>query len=477
MSDTQALLSKITALRRRLEQAQGLVADAGQVAESLAPPGGNPHWLLHQKVMDGTHWNSLLDTTLRQVSSSGETVSLPPQLTARARRLLERGQDLLGRLRTLSDALESEKDTDPLVLGLRETVAMADAVLQLIGTFPEAPSVQLRLCDGIEVILSEVARRIAKIEFLLSRRRLENSRIEILAGLLSDLNAGRTRDLHPWLALAKAVVDEVQEGRPLRFFQEEPEVPSRFIAAHSITVAQVAARIVRHDPNLSRRTLDLVLATLVHDIGMLRIPVEILAHAGPLTDSQKRTIESHPWVGAELVAGLMSGQSWLAETTAQHHERVDGKGYPAGLTGSQMEPLARLLALCDVYAAYCTRRPYRREKDPRTALADTLLLAQAGALDKTQAEKLLVLGFYPAGSTVELADGAIAYVVENPLDGKHPNSTIRPVLAILTNTQGLPLPSVRYLDLAQWNGPNIIRSLTMEERHRLLGINFPELVL
>src|SRR5262249_56556286 len=94
-----------------------------------------------------------------------------------------------------------------------------------------------------------------------------------------------------------------------------------------------------------------VLGALVQDAGMLRVPAEVLAHAGPFDDSGRRAVEVHVPEGIELVGQLAAGAPWLVEATAGHHERLDGTGYPAGLRAEQLGPLARLLAVCDVYAA------------------------------------------------------------------------------------------------------------------------------
>src|SRR5207302_1036318 len=153
------------------------------------------------------------------------------------------------------------------------------------------------------------------------------------------------------------------------------------------------------------------LAALVHDVGMLRVPLEILVHPGSLNDEQKRAVERHTQIGADLAARLLPNGAWLAEATGGHHERLDGTGYPGGLRDGHIAPLTRLLAVCDVYAALRAPRPHREARSTRTALADTLLLADQGALDPREAERLLLLSFYPPGTVVELADGAVGLVV------------------------------------------------------------------
>jgi HD-GYP domain-containing protein (c-di-GMP phosphodiesterase class II) len=220
--------------------------------------------------------------------------------------------------------------------------------------------------------------------------------------------------------------------------------------------------------------MESVLAALVHDVGMLRVPAEILAQRRPFTDSDRRVVEGHTRIGAEIVARLMPSGSWLAEAAAGHHERLDGTGYPGGLREMQVTPLVSLLAVSDVYAALCSPRPHRAALDPRTALTDTLLLAEKGALDKQHAERLLLLSFYPVGSVVELADGAIGVVVATHMSRRDLNAPARPVLALLIDDKGQPLPATQHVDLAQWDNRSIVRALQPEQRRQVLGPHYPE---
>jgi HD-GYP domain-containing protein (c-di-GMP phosphodiesterase class II) len=218
-----------------------------------------------------------------------------------------------------------------------------------------------------------------------------------------------------------------------------------------------------------------VLAALVHDVGMLSVPAEVLCRPGPLDDDARRTVESHVRLGAALAIRLLPSGAWLAEAVAGHHERLDGTGYPSGLREMQIVPLVRLLAVCDVYAALCAPRPHRAARETRTALADTLLLADQGALDRNQAEKLLRLSFYPVGSVVELADGALALVIAAPVPRNDLNAPARPVVALLTDPQGRSLPAPQPIDLAQCDSRSIVRTLSPAERRDLLGRRYPEL--
>jgi hypothetical protein len=140
----------------------------------------------------------------------------------------------------------------------------------------------------------------------------------------------------------------------------------------------------------------------------------------------------------------------------------------------QIGSLARLLAVCDVYAALCCPRPYRPALEPRTALTDTLTLSQQGVLDPTCARELLALSLYPVGAAVELADGAAGVVVATPPGRKDLGACARPVVALLHDGQGRPLPFPVHVDLAACTGRSIVRSLPAAERRQLFAERYPE---
>jgi hypothetical protein len=490
MSETQVLLGKIQALRQRLEQAQGLANEARSAAAALVEEtAGDRRLPAFERFVEESHeHDAQLDGVvgpLTAVIRNDEAHALPRQLTSRARRSLERGRDLLLHLRQLADAFDPSEEgetsplfdrRDPLARLYRETLALTDTALRMIPLFPETTSAQLRLCEGLEAILNVVAARRMTLSAGVERQRQEIGRVTRLAEVLTALDSGEAIDKQPFLMLAEEILNDAQECGPLRFLQGDPRDPAHFAACHGLTTARIVGRVIRHDPELRGRPLDALLAALVHDAGMLRIPPELLAYPGPFDDNQRRIVEAHCHMGVSMAAPLLLDAPWLVEVIVGHHERLDGTGYPDGLRDFQIKPLTRLLAVCDVYAALCTRRPHRPARETRTALTDTLLLAEQGQLDRHYAECLLHLSFYPVGSVVELADGAVGVVVATPQPRRDLNSPARPVVALLMDSQGQPLPLPHHVDLAQCDSPSIVRTLSAVESRELLGGRFPEWV-
>jgi HD-GYP domain-containing protein (c-di-GMP phosphodiesterase class II) len=416
----------------------------------------------------------------------------PPQLTDRARRLLTTARRLLERQRSFTaDPLYGHvaaEGSDPLVSYHQETVAVLDSAVRLAQSFTDSPSVQLKQCEGFDGLLGVVQERLTIQERALAHRRLDAERIDRLAAVYTAMATAAPVRLAAVVALAEELLADVRQGRPPRFVHAAVEsasaypeagsypAPVRYLAAHAVNVAQVVARIVPHDPEWSARPLLAVVAALLIDCGMAAVPLAVIAKPGPLTPEERREVESHPQIGAELILRCFPEIAPLAASVAAHHERADGTGYPAGLKGTTVPSLGRLLAVADVYAALNEDRPHRPARDGRSALTELLLLAENGHFDRECAAHLVRFSFYPVGTVVELTDGRVGVVVANhpnPDDARAPG---RPVVAVLAAADGNLLPHPEHVDLATAERGGILRSLPPARRRELLGGRYPDLV-
>ncbi len=477
MSNSQELLQKIANLRQQLQDAEGLVREASQAALVLLdrpPLPGELAQLLGQQVTRGAAHDRVIDVLTRQATGQPASPEITaPSLTPRSARVLQQGRDLLSRLRDLAaDPMMGKDEHGTLPGTYRDTVAMIDFALRATAGWPNPPSAQGRLCAGLEPVLETVAQRVGVIQAALEQRRQQQQRLQALAQWLHQLAHGEKVSKEPLLALAHGLWQEACRDAPLRFMQMSGERPAEFVAGHALTVAQVLARLLRHDADWRQRWPEALLAALVYDVGLLLLPPAILAQPGPMNEDQRRRLASHTQLGADLLQETL-GSSLAVEAALGHHERLDGTGYPAGLPGSQQSAFVRLLALCDVYAALCCRRPHRPALDTRTALTETLLLADRGTLDRPLAKKLLCLSFFPVGTVVELTDGSLGLVVaaqRGPADAPDP---ARPVVALLADSSGELVLCPRYRDLAEPTNGGIARILPAAERRHRLGKYFP----
>jgi putative two-component system response regulator len=139
------------------------------------------------------------------------------------------------------------------------------------------------------------------------------------------------------------------------------ELRDPYTAGHQRNVARLAEAIA-HELGLSEHMIEgIKLASVIHDVGKISIPAEILTKPGHISDAEFTLIKEHPLRGYEVLKGI--DFPWpIAQTICQHHERLDGTGYPYGLQGDDILLEARILAVADVIEATATNRPYRLGK-------------------------------------------------------------------------------------------------------------------
>jgi HD-GYP domain-containing protein (c-di-GMP phosphodiesterase class II) len=505
MSDSRGLLDRITAFRQRLESVPYIIPDLIPV-----DPGADRSLISESEAFKLRLQQIIADTSPvaappapHRPSTAPITEGPPPaakpqapQFTDRARRLLAAAKSLLDRQRAFTaDPLFQELRTtgneveslDPLVAYHTETVSVLDSAVRLAQSFPDSPSLQLKQCTGLDGLLGIVQERLTVQERALARRRSDAERIDKLAAIYTAMATGTAVSLQVVAALAEELLEEARKSIPLRFVhtavgsvaahREAANYPApvRFLAAHAVNVAQVMARIAPADPEWAARPLLAVVAALLMDCGMTTVPAAVLAKTGPLTPGERRLIDAHSQMGAELILRCFPEIAPLAAAVAAHHERNDGTGYPNGLKGTTAPSLGRLLAVADVYTALSSPRPHRSARDGRAALTETLLLAEHGQLDRTFAAFLIRLSFYPVGTVVEMTDNRIGVVAANHPNPADPRTPGRPVIAVLADADGVLLPHPEHLDLATVDRGGILRALPADRRRLVLGARYPDL--
>ncbi|HEV7942196.1 MAG TPA: HD domain-containing phosphohydrolase [Solirubrobacteraceae bacterium] len=166
------------------------------------------------------------------------------------------------------------------------------------------------------------------------------------------------------------------------------EAKDLYTANHGQDVADLAERVALRMGLAPREAADVRYAAMLHDIGKIAVPTEILTKPGPLTDEEWVLMRRHAEVGGELV-GRVETFAHLAPAVRSSHERVDGGGYPDGIAGESIPLAARIIAACDTFDAIVTDRPYRPGREPGEAAIELQRVAGA-QLDTGVVQALLV---------------------------------------------------------------------------------------
>jgi hypothetical protein len=156
----------------------------------------------------------------------------------------------------------------------------------------------------------------------------------------------------------------------------------------------------------------LSLAGFVHDVGLFAVPKSLITKTGRLTQDERSMIERHPELGYQVLQTCGPAYHWLAHVTRQAHERFNGRGYPYRLAGREINEMALILGVVDVFDALVSERPYRRRLLPHEAVKELLVVERKTFPREILKSLVEQLSVYPIGTTVRLTTGEVGTVTK-----------------------------------------------------------------
>lgn len=229
--------------------------------------------------------------------------------------------------------------------------------------------------------------------------------------------------------VARKIVEQVLRRGVLSLDLTDLRSFDSYTYAHSVNVAVISC-VVGFGLNLNSEELEqLVMAGLLHDLGKLVIPRQILNKPARLTNEEYDIMKTHSTVSYEIIKERWDISANVKAAVLYHHENVDGSGYPAGREGDQMTLFTKIIHVADVYDALVSKRPYKNPYSPYEACE--YLMGGGGILfDPKVVESLMLhVPFYPKGTQVKLSDGREGIIVENA-----GTRNLRPLLRLLDGT-------------------------------------------
>lgn len=201
---------------------------------------------------------------------------------------------------------------------------------------------------------------------------------------------------------------------------------------HSLNVCILSLLFGRHLGLSEQHLSDLGYAALLHDVGEIKISQAVLdKHNRGLTPEEKQEMEKHVIYGAELLSKTPGIPKIAIEVAMSHHERVNGKGYPKGLKGDDINYFARLVSVVDVYEIV-TNHPGAKVHVSCADALKSIYMMRGNFFDPDLVEEFIkCLGIYPVGSTVQLNNGDIAIVV-----GSKPGKQLLPTIMVVKDNKG-----------------------------------------
>jgi HD-GYP domain-containing protein (c-di-GMP phosphodiesterase class II) len=267
---------------------------------------------------------------------------------------------------------------------------------------------------------------------------------------MADARLGKVLDVETALPLVERTTDSIlrNSGALLSLCQVRDKDQYTFL--HSVSVCALMIAFGRSLGFPRDELHQLGIGGLVHDLGKAFVPLEILNKPGRLTKEEFDVVKKHPSEGHRVLLETPGIGETPLTIVAQHHEKLDGTGYPHGLPAERIERIGRMGAICDIYDAITADRAYHRGIPPTRALRN-LLEWSDNHLDRALVQAFIrCVGIYPVGSLVKLESGRLAVVLE-----QSESSLLEPIVRIVFDTKKNRFVTPEDLDLGRGGADRI----------------------
>lgn len=281
-------------------------------------------------------------------------------------------------------------------------------------------------------------------EELPNARRLRARATRVIRSVMQDVKLGKVINLDEVEDLVNEIIDSILRNDSALLLLLRVRAQNDYTLVHSVAVCTLMVTFCHAQHDDRPTLLQAGIGGLLHDVGKVRIPVEILNKPGRYTEYEYEVMQRHPRHGYELLQGMSGISPEALDIVLNHHERMDGSGYPLGLAGGEISRLARMAAIADVYDAITSDRCYHTALPPTAALKKMWEWSKYHFDPELMRAFMTAIGIYPVGTLVKLESGRIAVVVE-----PHESEVLKPkVRAFFSTRSNVHIPA-QLIDLSR----------------------------
>lgn len=273
---------------------------------------------------------------------------------------------------------------------------------------------------------------------------------QAVVSMFQEVRMGKAIDHDAANALVEEISDSVMRNPGALISLARLKTADDYTYMHSVAVCALMVALARQLGIDEKMTRELGMAGLLHDLGKALMPMEVLNKPGKLTDEEFAIMKSHPVEGHRLlVEGGAVGEIPL-DVCLHHHEKIDGNGYPHRLKDAEISLYAKMGAVCDVYDAITSNRPYKAGWDPAESIRR--MAEWTGHFEQRIFHAFVKsIGIYPIGSLVRLSSGLIGVVIEQSAE-----SLLSPRVKVFFSTQSRTYVPPKTLDLSKEGADKIV---------------------
>ncbi|HEY0879298.1 MAG TPA: HD-GYP domain-containing protein, partial [Zeimonas sp.] len=263
-----------------------------------------------------------------------------------------------------------------------------------------------------------------------------------LDSLIADVRHGRVPDVQQVSGAVDEIVDSMVDNPDALMWVARLREESVQTYQHGVKVALYLVSLGRHLGFPRRELSNLGMIGMLADVGKTRLPHALLEKPGMLAPAEYNIVREHVRLGLEALGASVRLAPAIVEGIAQHHERLDGSGYPKGLRGAEIGLYGRMAAIADSFAALITARAYANACAPQEALMNLYEWAGSSFHEPLVEQFVQAIGIFPVGSFVELSNGEVGAVLAHNRVRR-----LEPRVLVLTAPDKTPLPQPFERDL------------------------------
>lgn len=266
---------------------------------------------------------------------------------------------------------------------------------------------------------------------------------EAVVSMFQEARMGKAIEAEAAAPLVEEISNSVMRNPGALISLARLKTADDYTYMHSVAVCALMIALARQLGLDEKQTREAGMAGLLHDLGKAMIPLEVLNKPGKLTDEEFALVKTHPEEGHKLLLEGKGVSDVTKDVCLHHHEKVDGSGYPKGLNGEMMSLFAKMGAVCDVYDAITSNRPYKAGWDPAESIKR--MAEWKGHFDPAVFQAFVKsLGIYPIGSLVRLESGKLGVVIE-----QGEQSLLKPKVKVFFSTKAQAYLKPETIDLAR----------------------------
>ncbi|MBU0730244.1 MAG: HD-GYP domain-containing protein [Proteobacteria bacterium] len=275
--------------------------------------------------------------------------------------------------------------------------------------------------------VSEAINHIPLQEEITQATSIKREATKVVRTIMARIRQGKNLEPDQAHVLVRKIDESISRNKDALVLLLRLRNKDNYTFNHSVGVGALMMSFSKHLGLSKQRTHEIGLGSLLHDIGKMKIPVQILNKPGKLSDLEFAEIKKHVQFCGDILSGTKKIPKRAALVALQHHERIDGNGYPQGLKGDDICLGGQMAAIVDVFDAITSRRCYRNGLDPVDGLR-RLYEWSKYHFDEMLAHRFIKhIGIYPVGTVVELESGMIGVVIDST------EHLLKPVVSVVYN--------------------------------------------